>query len=71
MVVAALWDLGRRKAGTPLEMASTPVRATAPDEKPFRRMNSPSEPPVTAVATDFWGSNGTGLMWPKNERKRP
>src|SRR5438270_706192 len=49
MVLAALWDFGRRKAGTPLEMASTPVRATAPDEKPFRRMNSPRVPPVAAA----------------------
>ncbi len=32
-VVAALRLLGLRKAGTPLEMASTPVRAAQPDEK--------------------------------------
>ena len=31
-VVAAFFDSGLRKAGTPLEMASTPVRATAPEE---------------------------------------
>ena len=32
-VVAALRLLGLRKAGTPLEIASTPVRAAHPDEK--------------------------------------
>lgn len=32
-VVAALRDLGFRKAGTPLLMASTPVRAAQPEEK--------------------------------------
>ncbi len=31
-VVAALCDSGFLKAGTPLEMASTPVSATAPEE---------------------------------------
>ena len=31
-VVAALRLLGLRNAGTPLEMASTPVRAAQPDE---------------------------------------
>ena len=65
IVVAAFFDSGRRKAGTPLEMASTPVRATAPDENPFKRMKSPSDPPVATVATDLCGSNGMGLTWPK------
>ena len=32
-VVAALRLLGRRNAGTPLEIASTPVSAAHPDEK--------------------------------------
>jgi len=40
-VVAAFFDSGRRKAGTPLEIASTPVSATAPDEKPRNRMKRP------------------------------
>src|SRR5258708_9954870 len=31
-VVAAFFDSGRRNAGTPLEIASTPLSATAPDE---------------------------------------
>src|SRR5437773_8314864 len=68
IVVAAFLDFGLRKAGTPLEMASTPVRATAPDENPLRRMNKPRDPPVVMVATDRRGSNGTGLTWPKYTR---
>src|SRR5438445_9314202 len=32
-VVAAFFDSGRRNAGTPLELGSTPVRATAPHEE--------------------------------------
>ena len=44
-VVAAFFDSGRRNAGTPLEIASTPVSATAPDEKPRSRMNKLSDPP--------------------------
>ena len=39
-VVAAFLDSGRRKAGTPLLMASTPVRATAPEENALMRANS-------------------------------
>ena len=32
-VVAAFFDFGSRKDGTPLEMASTPVSAAQPEEK--------------------------------------
>ena len=39
-VAAAFFASGRRKAGTPLLMASTPVRATAPEEKARMRANS-------------------------------
>ena len=45
-VVAAFFDSGRRNAGTPFEIASTPVSATAPDEKPLSRTKMPSVPPV-------------------------
>ena len=38
-VMAAFFDSLRRNAGTPLEIASTPVSATAPDENPRNRMN--------------------------------
>jgi hypothetical protein len=41
-VVAALRDCGRLKAGTPFEIASTPVSAVEPDEKACRITNSPS-----------------------------
>ena len=36
-VVAAFLAWGLRKAGTPSEMASTPLRATAPEEKPSQQ----------------------------------
>ena len=36
MVVAAFWDLGLRNAGTPLEIASTPVSAVQPLENARR-----------------------------------
>ncbi len=55
-VVAAFFDSGRRNAGTPFEIASTPVSATAPDEKPLSRMNMPSVPPMSGP------SNPLGLM---------
>ncbi len=54
-VVAALRACGRRNAGTPLEMASTPVSAVAPDEKAFRSANTPTAPNVVAA----WGSGST------------
>ena len=43
-VVAALRDLGRWKLGTPLEIASTPVRAAHPEEKARRTRNPPARP---------------------------
>src|SRR5579864_2508540 len=43
-VVAALRDSGGRKFGTPLEIASTPERATAPDENAFKKANSVTPP---------------------------
>ncbi len=39
-VLAALRLLGFLNAGTPLEIASTPVRAAHPDEKARSRRNS-------------------------------
>ena len=59
-VAAAFFDSGRRNAGTPFEIASTPVSATAPDEKPFRMRKSPSVPPLYAVPSNASLSNGTG-----------
>src|SRR3954463_8388860 len=40
-VAAAFFDSGLRNEGTPLEIASTPVSATAPDENPFNSRNNP------------------------------
>ena len=39
-VAAAFFDSGRWNAGTALEIASTPVSATAPDENARMRANS-------------------------------
>ena len=43
-VVAALRDLGRSKAGTPLEIASMPVRAAQPEENARSTRNAPARP---------------------------
>ena len=43
-VRAALRDFGARKAGTPLLMASTPVRAVHPDENALSARKSEGEP---------------------------
>ena len=47
-VVAAFFACGRLKAGTPLEIASTPVSAVAPCENAFR--SAKIVIPATAVA---------------------
>ena len=39
-VVAAFWLFGLRNAGTPLEIASTPVSAAQPEEKARASRNS-------------------------------
>src|SRR5438477_12178138 len=54
-VWAAFRACGRRKPGTPLEMASTPVRAVDPDENACRTTNSP-----TVGATPLGGSSPRG-----------
>ncbi|CAM5655644.1 hypothetical protein SCYAM73S_01770 [Streptomyces cyaneofuscatus] len=43
-VVAAFLDFGLRKAGTPLLIASTPVRAAQPEEKARRRRKTSAKP---------------------------
>ena len=64
-VVAAFFDSGRRNAGTPLEMASTPVSATAPEEKPRNRMKRLSEPPASfRPGSALCGLNGIGWIPP-------
>ena len=54
-VVDALCACGRRNAGTPLEMASTPVSAVDPDENARRMYQRVTVP--TPVASS--GSGGT------------
>src|SRR2546428_10181194 len=46
IVVAAFFDAGGRKAGTPFEIASMPVKAVQPEENARRSRNSGS--PSTA-----------------------
>ena len=48
-VAAALRDFGFWNAGTPLEIASTPVSAAEPEEKPRASRNS-SATPVSACS---------------------
>ena len=52
-VVAAFLDSGRRNAGTPFEIASTPVSATAPELKPLRIRKRPSVPPADAAPLEL------------------
>ena len=54
-VVAAFWLLGRRNAGTPLEIASTPVSAAQPDENARASRNTSA-----AVVS---GSSQPGAVW--------
>ena len=53
-VVAALRLLGLRNAGTPLLMASTPVRAAQPDEN-ARASSSMSPIVVSGSSQPSWG----------------
>ena len=52
-VRAALRDSGFRNAGTPSEMASTPDRATAPEENARNSTKRPSVWPVSPPNTSF------------------
>ncbi len=45
-VVAALRDFGLRKAGTPLEIASTPVSAAQPEEKARSSRKTRAKPAI-------------------------
>ena len=56
-VSAAFFACGRRNAGTPFEIASTPVSAVEPEENACRITNS--EIACTVVATS--GAGGIGL----------
>src|SRR5262245_8642447 len=60
-VVDAFFAWGRRKAGTPFEMASTPVRAVDPDENACRITKRPT---LTAVPSAMWlaGTTACGQL---------
>ena len=45
---------GRRNAVTPFEIDSTPVSATAPDEKALSRTKTPSDPIPVASGCGTW-----------------
>src|SRR3989442_15016866 len=65
MVAGGFWDAGGRKAGTPFEIASMPVKAVQPEENARRSRNRVS--PSTA-GTD---GNGCGSVAPKSARPKP
>ncbi len=51
-VVAAFLDFGFLKAGTPLEMASTPVSAADPEENPRATRKTRAKPDSECSATN-------------------
>jgi hypothetical protein len=65
-VVAALRDCGRRNACTPLEMASTPVRAVAPEENARRIRNR-----LSAPVASRWRSAVSASGQPARHRMKP
>ena len=62
-VVAACFDSGFLNAGTPFEIASMPVRATAPEENARRNSSTvrpvSSLPPVSCVTASVFGASGS------------
>ena len=50
---------GRRNAGTPFEMASTPVSAVAPDENALRTVKIPTAATPVARSASGWMSGGS------------
>ncbi len=73
-VVAALWLSGLRKAGTPLEMASMPVSATAPEEKARSTSRIPTAPsvvPPLVISASRSGFGGRASRWKKKTRTSP
>jgi hypothetical protein len=55
-VVAALRDFGLRNAGTPLEIASTPVSAAQPEE------NARASRKISATVVSGWSQPGSGRI---------
>ena len=55
-VLAALRALGRRNAGTPLLIASTPVSAVQPEANARRTSSRVKIPPTWAVRCSCWSA---------------
>ncbi|GAA3023884.1 hypothetical protein GCM10020229_39020 [Kitasatospora albolonga] len=74
MVVAAFLDFGARKAGTPLEIASTPVSAVQPEAKARRPSSSRAIPASASLPCSgvipYPALAATGAS-PKASRTRP
>src|SRR4029450_6859047 len=68
-VSAALVACGRRNAGTPFEIASTPVSAGAPEEKALSTAKSPMA--VATVAAFAIGSTGAVAGQPPTHWYKP
>ena len=68
-VVAAFFACGRLKAGTPLEIASTPVSAVAPCENAFS--SAKIVIPATAVAVSICSGTGMTLGQPPRHLTTP
>ena len=66
-VVRAFSHSGGLKAGTPLEIASTPVTAAPPDANACRIRNRPIAPVVSATS----GGTGSGCRSPASARTIP
>ena len=70
-VVAAFFDSGFLNAGTPLEIASVPDSAIAPDENARRRMSverPPSMAPLALSCVSASSFGGNAASPPKYER---
>ena len=74
IVVAAFCGLGLRKAGTPLEIASTPVSAVHPWEKARSTSITRASPArfvsPGSAAMPYWADSATGAS-PTRYRKSP
>ena len=66
-VVRAFSHSGGLKAGTPFEIASTPVTAAPPDANACRIRNRPIAPVVSATS----GGTGSGCRSPASARTIP
>ena len=67
-VVRAFFHSGFLKAGTPLEMASTPVIAAPPDAKAWSRRKMPHRARQPPIGTWSVGIGGVGEAVPVAER---